>query len=298
MLTPPLSYELEVAREVIHRAGAQVAAIYADKTAVEWKTADEPITMADRVSNQIIIETLRAAFPRDGLLSEETADDGSRLSHRRVWIVDPLDGTQDFVNRTGEFVVMIGLAIDGEPALGLVYQPVADLLFIGQPGVGAWLERAGSQSLTPLQVSATATPSQMRLVVSRSHRSPLTDAVRTALGICQERPCGSVGLKVSLLAMGQVDLYIHPSAGCKEWDVCAPHAILLAAGGQMTDCWGRPFRYNLPDVRKRWGLIASNGRIHPTIVGYVAAACENAGVDPRLGFIDSRDQPPSSRSRP
>ncbi|MCS7220538.1 MAG: 3'(2'),5'-bisphosphate nucleotidase CysQ [Anaerolineae bacterium] len=298
MLIPFLSHELEVARDVIRRAGAQVAAIYADNIAVEWKTVDEPITMADRVSNQIIIEALRTTFPHDGLLSEETADDGSRLSHRRVWIVDPLDGTQDFVNRTDEFAVMIGLAIDGEPALGLVYQPIADLLFIGQPGVGAWLERTGGQCQTPLQVSAIATPSQMRLVVSRSHRSPLTDAVCTALGIYQEHPYGSVGLKVSLLATSQADLYIHLSAGCKEWDVCAPHAILLAAGGQMTDCWGRPFRYNLPDVRKRWGLIASNGRIHSTIVGYVAAVCENAGVDPRLGFTRDRDEPSSPHSRP
>jgi 3'(2'), 5'-bisphosphate nucleotidase len=285
VLAQSLSHELEVARGVICQAGAQVAAIYSSETVVEWKTADEPITVADRTSNQIIVEALRTAFPHDGLLSEETADNGSRLSHRRVWIIDPLDGTQDFVNRTGEFVVMIGLAIEGEPVLGLVYQPVADLLFIGQPGIGAWLEQEGGRIRTPLQVSAVAEPSQMRLVVSRSHRSPLTDAVRAALGICQEHPCGSVGLKVSLLATGQADLYIHPSAGCKEWDVCAPHAILLAAGGQMTDCWGRPFRYNLPDVRKRWGLIASNGQIHFTIVGYVAAACENAGVDPRLGFV-------------
>ncbi len=290
VLTHPLSHELEVAREVIRQAGAQVATIYAGKTAVEWKTADEPITAADRVSNQIIVEALRAAFPQDGLLSEETADDGGRLSHRRVWIVDPLDGTQDFVNRTDEFVVMIGLAVEGEPALGLVYQPVTDLLFIGQPGVGAWLELEGGRARTPLQVSDVAKPALMRLVVSRSHRSPLIDAVRTALGICLERPCGSVGLKVSLLAMSQADLYLHPSAGCKEWDVCAPHAILLAAGGQMTDCWGRPFRYNLPDVRKRWGLIASNGRIHSTLVGYVAAACEHAGVDPRVGFASNRDQ--------
>ncbi|NOZ26787.1 MAG: 3'(2'),5'-bisphosphate nucleotidase CysQ [Chloroflexi bacterium] len=280
---PPLARELEIAREVIRRAGAQVAAIYARGATVEWKTPDEPITAADRTSNDIIVEALRSAFPHDGLLSEETADDGSRLRHRRVWIVDPLDGTQDFVNRTGEFVVMIGLVIDGEPVLGLVYQPIAERLFIGQSGVGAWVEQDGSRE--PLRVSDVSEPAQMRLVVSRTHRSPLTEAVRQALGIRQDRPCGSVGLKVSLLATREADLYIHPSLGCKEWDVCAPDAILRAAGGRMTDCWGRPFRYNQPDVHARWGVVASNGRAHSKIVGHVAAACESAGVNPRVGFV-------------
>jgi 3'(2'), 5'-bisphosphate nucleotidase len=278
-----LTDELRVARGVIRQAGAQVAAIYARGVDVEWKAGDEPITEADRTSNHTIVTALRAAFPDDGILSEETADDGSRLAHHRVWIVDPLDGTQDFVNRTEEFVVMIGLAIGGQPALGLVYQPVGDVLFVGQPGRGAWLDLADDQH-TPLRVSEMAQPERMRLVVSRSHRSPLVEAVRQALGIHHDRPCGSVGLKASLLATREADLYIHPSIGCKEWDVCAPHAILLAAGGQMTDCWGRPFVYNQPDVRQRWGLIASNGRAHHTVVGYVAGACESAGIDPRVGF--------------
>ncbi|HEY66235.1 MAG TPA: 3'(2'),5'-bisphosphate nucleotidase CysQ [Caldilineae bacterium] len=279
----PLHRELEIAREVIRRAGAQVAAIYAHGAAVEWKTVDEPITAADRASNDIIVEALRSTFPHDGLLSEETADDGTRLRHRRVWIVDPLDGTQDFVDRTGEFVVMIGLAIDEKPALGLVYQPIVDRLFIGLPGEGAWVEQGDHRE--PLSVSDVCEPARMRLVVSRSHRSPLTEAVCQALGIRQERPCGSVGLKVSLLATREADLYIHPSLGCKEWDVCAPDAILRAAGGRMTDCWGRAFRYNQPDVHKRWGVIASNGHAHARIVGHVAAACESAGVDPRVGFV-------------
>lgn len=277
-----LSRELEIASDAIRCAGAQVAAIYARVPAVEWKEGREPITEADRVSNQIIVAALRAAFPDDGLLSEETADDGSRLRRTRVWIVDPLDGTQDFVNRTEEFTVMIGLAIEGRPALGLVYQPMADRLFVGQPEVGAWLEERGQR--TELSVSTESRPAAMRLVVSRSHRSPLVEQVRAALGIHEEQPCGSVGLKVSLLATRAVDLYLHPAPGIKEWDVCAPHAILLAAGGQMTDCWGRPFVYNQREVRKRWGVIASNGCVHHLIVGHTAAACEAAGVDPRVGF--------------
>ena len=267
---------------MIYRAGDRVAALYARETAVEWKTPDEPVTAADRASNELIVETLRSAFPHDGLLSEETADDGSRLRYRRVWIVDPLDGTRDFIDRTGEFVVMIGLVIDGGPVLGLVYQPTARRLFVGQPGAGAWMEQDGKR--VPLRVSNVSDPARMRLVVSRTHRSPLTEAVRSALGIREDRPCGSVGLKVSLLATQEADLYIHPSLGCKEWDVCAPDALLRAAGGRMTDCWGRPFRYNQPDVYARWGVVASNDRAHSRIIGHVAAVCESADVKPRVGF--------------
>lgn len=279
----PLWREIDVARRLITEAGARVAEIYQRTYQVDWKAPGDPITEADRASEEIILAGLRQAFPHDGILSEETTDDRRRLAQRRVWIVDPLDGTRDFVDRTDEFSIMIGLAIDGMPAVGLVYQPVGDRLFVGVPGVGAWMYDSDGEP-APLCVSAVESLSEARLVVSRSHRSPLVGAIAQALGVRQERPCGSVGLKVSLLATQEADIYVHPSLGCKEWDVCAPDAIIRAAGGRMTDCWGRPFRYNLEDVHKRWGLIATNGRFHWRAVGYVAAVCEAAGVDVQKGF--------------
>ncbi len=124
----------------------------------------------------------------------------------------------------------------------------------------------------------------MRLVASRSHRDPLVDAVCRQLGVTQDRPSGSVGLKVGLLATGQCDLYIHPSPGLKEWDTCAPDAILRAAGGAISDAWGRPLRYNKSDVRQRQGLAASNGAIHAQIVAATAAAAEAAGYTVEGGF--------------
>jgi 3'(2'), 5'-bisphosphate nucleotidase len=166
--------------------------------------------------------------------------------------------------------------------LGVVYQPVADLLYRGAPGLLAELVEGGFAR--PLAVSAVADPGQMRLVASRSHRDPLVDAVCRRLGVTQDRPSGSVGLKVGLLATGQCDLYIHPSPGLKEWDTCAPDAILRAAGGAIGNAWGRPLRYNKADVRQRQGLVASNGASHARIVAATTAEAEAAGYSADDGF--------------
>ncbi len=216
------------------------------------------------------------------MLSEESADNLTRLQRRRVWIVDPLDGTKEFISRIGEFSIMAGLAIDGRPALGVVYQPVADVLYRGIPGQIAEVVENGVAR--PLDVSTRINPATMRLVASRSHRDPLVATVCQRMGITQERPSGSVGLKVGLLATAICDLYIHPSPGLKEWDTCAPEAVLRAAGGAITDAWGRPLTYNKADVRQRQGLVASNGHLHAQIVSATSAAAEAAGFQLHTGF--------------
>ncbi len=277
-----LDHELPIVERLVREAGALVRQFYDRDLAVDWKGANDPVTAADHAANRLLVDGLRRAFPGDGILSEELHDDQARLQRRRVWIVDPLDGTKEFIGHIGEFSIMVGLATEGEPILGVVYQPVADLLYRGAPGLLAEVVQEGAAR--PLAVSRVADPAQMRLVASRSHRDPLVDAVCRNLGITGERPSGSVGLKVGLLATGQCDLYIHPSPGLKEWDTCAPDAILRAAGGAIGDAWGRPLRYNKPDVRQRQGLAASNGAIHARIVAATAAAAEAAGYTAENGF--------------
>lgn len=277
-----LQHELPIVEQLVREAGALVRSYYDNGAVVSWKGVDDPVTAADHAANQHLMAGLRQAFPSDGILSEESHDDQARRARRRVWIVDPLDGTKEFIGRIGEFSIMVGLAIEGEAALGLVYQPVADLLYRGAPGLLAELVQDGMAR--PLAVSAVNDPAQMRLVASRSHRDPLVDAVCRQLGITQDRPSGSVGLKVGLLASGQCDLYIHPSPGLKEWDTCAPDAILRAAGGAISDAWGRPLCYNKSDVRQRQGLAASNGAIHGQIVAATAAAAQAAGYRVEEGF--------------
>ncbi len=277
-----LYQELPIVEQLVREAGELVRSFYDTGAAVAWKGANDPVTAADHAANQHLVAGLRRAFPGDGILSEESHDDLARCQRRRVWIVDPLDGTKEFIGRIGEFSIMVGLAIEGEAALGVVYQPVADLLYRGAPGLLADVVQRGVTQ--PLAVSRVADPAQMRLVASRSHRDPLVGAVCRDLGITQDRPSGSVGLKVGLLATGQCDLYIHPSPGLKEWDTCAPDAILRAAGGAIGDAWGRPLRYNNADVRQRQGLAASNGVVHARIVAATAAAAEAAGYTVENGF--------------
>jgi 3'(2'), 5'-bisphosphate nucleotidase len=124
----------------------------------------------------------------------------------------------------------------------------------------------------------------MVLVSSRSHRKQIVDDIRRALRITSERRTGSVGLKVGQIARQLADIYIHPSPGCKEWDICAPEAVLRAAGGQITDCWGNPLQYNKRDVRAHNGVIASNGTIHKRIIDTVTNIVEDAGFNEDDGF--------------
>jgi 3'(2'), 5'-bisphosphate nucleotidase len=263
--------------ETIVRRAGPIVRVYHDRTdTIAWKGADDPVTAADRAVNQFLVAELRHAFPHDGILAEESKDDLARLHHERVWCIDPLDGTKEFIARNGEFSIMVGLAMAGEAILGVVYQPIQDLMYSGIRDVGAWMTTPAGRC--PLRVSDIADPAAMRLVVSRSHRNPITDALKTALGIGQERISGSVGLKCGLIARGEADLYLHPAPGLKEWDTCAPEAILTGAGGRLTDCWGRPLRYNRPDVARHGGLVASNGHGHDRIIAQMAPVL--AGLDP------------------
>ena len=163
---------------------------------------------------------------------------------------------------------MIGLCVSGRPVLGVVFAPVTGRLYAAAPGAGAVVEDAAG--VRPLACSAVAEPARMRLISSASHRSALIDEVRRALGIDDEQRLGSVGAKLGLIAAGERDLYVNPSDRSKAWDTCAPEAILAAAGGRMTDLDGEPLRYDLPDLRNRRGLLASNGRAHDEIVRRLA----------------------------
>ncbi len=270
--TLDLTKELEFVSRLAREAATIVNTFYIGSSEVRYKPGDEPVTEADRSANQHIVTRLSAAFPEDGILSEESKDDFVRLQKSRVWIVDPLDGTKEFIARNGEFSIMIGLAVEGRPVLGVVQQPATGLLYAGAVGHGAFMVEDGER--VDLTVSDCAVIRDMILVSSRSHRQQIVDRIRAQLNITRERVSGSVGLKVGLITRQLADLYIHPSPGCKEWDLCAPQAVLEAAGGRITDCWGNPIRYNRRDVR------ANNDQV----VEVVAAICEEFGYNQDDGF--------------
>jgi 3'(2'), 5'-bisphosphate nucleotidase len=186
----------------------------------------------------------------------------------RVWYVDPMDGTSDFVKRTGDFVVMIGLAVAGWPVLGAVYHPPSDTLYRG--GHGLTPEKLVGNERTELRVSDISDPHQARLVVSRSHTPDIVAEMAAQLGIDKMEQCGSVGLKAARVAEATGDLYLHPSIGTKLWDTCAPEAILVAAGGTFSDCDGKPLVYDPARYHNERGVFASNGRLHDAVLAQVA----------------------------
>jgi 3'(2'), 5'-bisphosphate nucleotidase len=264
-----LDREIDVAARIAREAGELVLGYHGKQLAVRAKAGDEPVTDADLAANAFIVARLAEAFPDDVILSEEIPDTGERLGRRRVWMVDPIDGTRDFITGDSGFVVMIGLAIDGRPAVGAVAHPISGKVYMGAPGVGAWLEASLAERV-PIHTSAIASPPDIRLVASKSHRTARVDAIRRALQITDEMNIGSVGLKIGLVAEGTRDLYAYGGGRTKIWDTCGPEAILLGAGGRMTDIDGEPLLYDRPDLYNRRGIVASNGPLHDFVITTLA----------------------------
>jgi 3'(2'), 5'-bisphosphate nucleotidase len=262
--------ELQTAQRLAREAGA-IAMTYfrGDDLTVERKKHDEPVTIADKEASQAIVAGLRAAFPDDVVISEENADDLRRLEVDRVWYVDPIDGTKDFIKGRDGFSVMIGMCDGLRPAVGVVYQPLGDRLFFAAPDAGAWF-LAPEQPARALRVSDVRDPGQVRLVASASHRDAAIDQVKSALGIDNEFNIGSVGLKISLISLAERDLYVNPSSHSKTWDTCAPEAILEAAGGRMTDLYGDPLPYDVERMDRSRGMVASNGHVHDEVIARLA----------------------------
>ena len=261
--------ELEVACQAARRAGQAILEHYAEADIpVEVKPDQTPVTAADRAANEVIIKTLGGAFPEDAILSEESPDDGSRFARRRVWIVDPLDGTRDFLAKTGDFCVLIGLVIEGTPVLGVAYQPTRDALYRAQRGGGAFLESGGSaQRLT---ASKRREPSELRVGISRLNPDEGLGKCLAASGLAPRAVQMGAAVKHMALARGDLDAVLNLSPAEQEWDTCAPEVILAEAGCTATDGDGHPFKYNQKDLYRRRGSVASNGLCHPFMLRVMA----------------------------
>ena len=250
-----------------------------------------PVSAADLAVNRWLLEGLEQAFPQAPwtLLSEETAKEqlvaGQPLAAEWLWILDPLDGTKDFLQGTGEYAVHLALIHHNRPVLGVVLLPALEELWFGLlDGTSghAWCEnRAGQQS--PVQLSQRRTPAELVLVASRNHRDQRLEQLLEALALGDTKAIGSVGGKVATILRGETDLYISLSgkSAPKDWDMAAPEAVLRAAGGAFTHADGRPLSYNDGDIRQAGCLIASHGRSHSQLCETAAAAMST--IDP--GFV-------------
>lgn len=259
-----LSQELKIAKELARKAGFAVMEIYRKKIEVKYKAKNNPVTIADLTANNIIIAGLKKF--NYGILSEETADDKLRIKKDKVWIVDPLDGTKDFISKTGEFSIMIGLVQSGKSVLGVVYNPVKDLLYYAARGQGSYKEST-DKKIKKLAVSKVGSLKNVKMLVSRHHLGEAEGIVAKKLGMKKMIPCGSAGLKIALIAEGVAELNFNTSQKTWEWDLCAADIILSQAGGRLTDKHGKKILYNKKHPINLDGYVASNGLIHKKIIG-------------------------------
>ncbi len=239
-------------------AGSAILEVYSTNFEVQSKDDESPLTQADLASHRCIVAGLQKLTPEIPIISEE---DGLpsfdvRSSWSRYWLIDPLDGTKEFVNRNGEFTVNIALIDGHRPVLGVVHVPVHDKTYIGCEGSGAEL-RDGNRPPQAIEVTTTsATP--IRVVGSRSHRGASLDAYLKNLGDCEMIPMGS-SLKFCVVAEGGADLY--PRLGpTSEWDTAAAQAVVEQAGGSVVTLDGKPMKYNTKeDILNPWFMVIGAG---------------------------------------
>ena len=236
---------LEQVTEISRVAGHAIMDIYRQRIEVTSKDDDSPLTQADLASHAIILKKLHELTPATPCLSEEAADIdfATRSGWREYWLIDPLDGTKEFIKRNGEFTVNIALIREHQPVLGVVHIPVSGETFCGGEGLGAWrIDELGERRAISVR---TRRADPLVVVGSRSHANPVLEDYLQKLGNHELISMGS-SLKFCVVAEGKADFY--PRLGpTSEWDTAAAHAVVLAAGGQVVQLDGQPLRYNLKD---------------------------------------------------
>lgn len=251
MYLPAIS-ELE---PIARAAGEAIMSIYSQPFAVEYKQDESPLTAADKGAHEVIVQALARLTPDIPVLSEESSPEvmAARLGWSRYWLVDPLDGTKEFVSRNGEFTVNIALIEQGTPRWGLVYAPVLDKLWYGGKGIRAWRVADGRHET--IQTRPHDAGQVWRVVGSRNHLSQETLEYLARFGELErgEIELVSMGssLKFCIIAEGEAELYPRLAPTC-EWDTGAAQAVLEGAGGSVTQLDGSPLCYNKPDILNPW----------------------------------------------
>lgn len=226
---------------------------------VSKKDDESPVTKADIEANKIIVEGIMAEHPESVILSEESMDDKKRLEKEEVWIVDPLDGTKEFIKQRDEFTVNIAITKNKQPMMGVVYLPAKKELYYAEKGTGAFREQ--EQGKTRIRASGRET--ERVLVKSRSHSGEKEQKLIEQNNFSKVLEAGS-SLKGCIIAAGEADVY-YRFGNTSEWDICAMHAILNEAGGKLTNLNGEEVTYNNEEILIK-GFIASNGKKHDELV--------------------------------
>lgn len=253
------SEELKTAEKASREAGRIIMALYGKDYRVEEKGKGNPVTTADLEANRKIQEIIRGRYPEDGWLSEEDEDNQERLKVSRVWVVDPIDGTKEFIEGVPQFAVSLGLVVEGHPVLGVVYNPAQEEFYRAVKGCGAMLNDR------PIHVSTQEKLQGSSLLVSRSEPRR---RFRLFVDICRLEPVGSIAYRLAKVAGGEGDATLT-FRSIHEWDICAGVMVVKEAGGRVVDGSGKDFVFNQKDAVCR-GMIASNKILTSALQGIFA----------------------------
>ncbi len=251
------------------------------KLDVQYKQ-DDPVTAADLAVNHYILQRLQAELDQAdfGYISEETYKEGKtkEITSDLVWIIDPLDGTRDFIEKTGEYAIHMALVKEKRPVLAVVVVPEADKLYYAIKGHGTFVSTPDGTS-RPIKVSSREKVEDLTLVVSRSHRNPRLEYLLQNLPCQNQKAVGSVGCKIATIVEQEADMYISLSgkSAPKDWDMAAPELILTEAGGKFTHFSGDDLQYNTGDINQWGGLLASNGQFHESLCQKAEAILKTYG---------------------
>ena len=252
--------ETNLAIDAAVKAGKAVIEVYKNNFSFQVKDDNSPITEADIKSNMIIQEVLSTTnIP---ILSEESVDNLARLKCEKIWIIDPLDGTSDFIEKGGEFTIMISLVQSGKPILGVIYWPTEDKLYVAQKNQGAYELFSGHWK--KLNVNNISNLEKCHAVLSRHHLSESDKKFIKKLNLLEFNQKGS-SLKVLDVCSGKAEVYLTTTNKIKQWDTCASYCLISESGGKMTSMNGEDLEFNTELINHKNGLLVTNGLVHNKI---------------------------------
>jgi 3'(2'), 5'-bisphosphate nucleotidase len=269
-MTDPRALLPELLR-LAEEAGVIAARAFQSDFVVEWKGPRDPVTEIDRRVNDFLCGALARLLPEAGIVAEESdeAENAAAQAREVLVFVDPIDGTQEFVDGRPEFGVLLAVVARGEPVLGIIHEPMVHTSYYAVKGEGAFRVRSGSEP-ERLRVSAKADVAEAIAVVTRTHGSRRLEEAIAHLGV-GKRVCGSAGLKAARIAEGSAEVWVSPGPAGMRWDVAPCEVILAEAGGRLTDGTGARFDYRA-GLKNDLGILASNGLLHERAVASLAFA--------------------------
>ena len=257
-----MKIDVEDIKKLVYRAGEEVMALYDKKFTVFDKHDGTLVSEADYKANEVLIEGLsQQGWP---ILSEEVDDTSERLGSEYLWIIDPIDGTDGFVEKNGEFSIMVALTKDGVPVLGISYEPSSNKMYYAVKGEGAFLD--DGETVKRMQVSICGCMVDASACTGRKHVTKKVNETIKNLGIQKTYLSGGVGVKIGRMLDGDCDLYFSFTHKMGQWDVCAPHILLEEAGGMATGIFGEKLVYNQESPKNLVGFLATNGVLHDGVL--------------------------------